>query len=242
MFQWTSVTLLALLLWTSPVEPYSTGAPTCIPGVAAPGVDHKFAGYEQRTLEDGFIEIKIDGQPLVKGVTFGIPVGQDVTVTLIKATPFKGIMTRIDGGSENIDTSLVFDFLPGEEVLRRNDQCEADVGGITHGSANPTTSMSWIMRFDEPSQRMRLDMNIVETRTPVSRFYYDAFFITALAPGETLEPQTEPPTPSPTPPNAQRPIGNGEPDSGAIRSTTVTVASVVVLALSTIVAGLWAPF
>ena len=99
------------------------------------------------------------------------------------------------------------------------------------------------MRFDEPSANMRWDINIVETRTPNSRFFYDGFLVTALPPGQTLEPQTEPPTMSPTPPNAQRPIGNGETDSGAVMTTAGSTFGVV-MALSTValLAAMWAPF
>ena len=90
-------------------------------------------------------------------------------------------------------------------------------------------------------------MNILESRSPISRFYYDAFFITALSPGETLPTQTEPPTMSPTPPNAARPIGNGEFESSAMRTmtliTTPTTTSVVMMVVSSVVAlALWAPF
>jgi len=107
-----------------------------------PGVNHRSPGYEELALEDGFIEITIDGERLRKGVTFGIPINQDVLVTLTKPIPFRGIMTRIDGGSRNIDTSTGFDFVEGESVLKRNQFCELDVSLNEHWV--PTNAMDFL--------------------------------------------------------------------------------------------------
>ena len=110
------------------------------------GVDHRDTGYEELALADGLIEITIDGQRLRKGVVFGVEIDKDVVVTLTKPIPFRGIMARIDGGSANVDTSMVFDFVEGETVLKRNQSCELDVS--MHGRVTDAKSNSRFLSFD----------------------------------------------------------------------------------------------
>lgn len=90
---------------------------------------------------------------------------------------------------------------------------------------------------------MLLDVNIVELRTQTeSRFFYDNFTISALAGGDTLAPNTAPPTSSPTMGNAQRPIGDGGLEESAATMTFTTGAIMVLSVTFALAAAVWTPY
>ena len=80
---------------------------------------------------------------------------------------------------------------------------------------------TWVMQWDEPAENLKFDMNIVESKFPNSRFYYDQYRITALCAGCTL-----PPTPSPTPeaPTQEDFVPAPTPDSGAASPSMIVVS------------------
>lgn len=88
------------------------------------------------------------------------------------------------------------------------------------------------MTFDEASTNMKWEMNIVESKQPVSRFFYSRFLVTALPADQTLPPQPAP-TPMPVvgPQDNPIPIGSGA-------TTTIMVTSFLAI-VTTATWALW---
>ena len=164
----------------------------------------------------------------------------NTNLRVVVSTPFqfKGIMARISGGDENVNTKEVFIVDDDDLDLQQNSNCDLNVsvvtnpfvgsisrtapasklttttyfpsfnatslpyqiGGITHTNSENKQSFEWTMVFTQEATNMLLDMNIVQTKTPVSRFYYDQYVLTAVADLSDLPltpPVAPPTTPSP---------------------------------------------
>lgn len=99
--------------------------------VAISGQPHRYQpGYQALPLGENF-DLTIDDQVIQPGATdVEVPVGVPLTVTLVGIKPFKGIMARLDGGNDGIDTSTVFAFFEGETNLKPNEYCDPDVSRV----------------------------------------------------------------------------------------------------------------
>lgn len=101
---------------------------TCFSFTGEPHRDQD--AYQDLPLSEGNVEITIDGELLVKGVTLGVPVGEDLPVKISRPIPFKGVMIRIGGGAEDIDTKAVFGIVDGDvnsKLKQNTEYCETDV-------------------------------------------------------------------------------------------------------------------
>lgn len=67
------------------------------------------------------------------GKAFAFYVGTTYDVVITKPTPFRGIMTRINGGDADIDTSLVFTLAANETMIKPNQFCDSDVSILRRG-------------------------------------------------------------------------------------------------------------
>ena len=128
--------LTACLCLPTPIASESRGAPTCVTG-AAPGQPHTDERYLQLLIDEfSFIEILVDSprfgvRPVKLGRTVYVPVNQTITVTVTKADrPYRGIMTRIGGGSADVDTATAFILNDDEVELKYNQYCDLDVSSF----------------------------------------------------------------------------------------------------------------
>ena len=111
-------------------------APTCVRGRAV-GEPHLIVGYEQRSIdqESGFT-VTMQSQSfgtraVVVGQIVHVPLGEDILVTVRNVrTPFKGIMTRIDGGDAEVDASTVITLIENETQLKPVAICDSDVSAL----------------------------------------------------------------------------------------------------------------
>lgn len=102
------------------------------------------------------------------------------------------------------------------------------IGGVTHTNSEDKQVFEWTFRFTEVAVNMLLDISIVETKTPISRFYYDQYILTAGAD------VTAPPTRAPTPDKPNNP--SPSPPSGATKAKVVAATTGIV---TMVTAALW---
>ena len=107
------------------------------------------------------------------------------------------------------------------------------IGGVTHTNSEDKQVFEWTFRFTEVAVNMLLDISIVETKTPISRFYYDQYILTAGA--DVTAPPTRAPTPTQEKPNNPSPT----PPSGATKAEVVAAATGIVTAVTALWTMLW---
>ena len=108
----------------------------------------------------------------------------------------------------------------------------AQIGGVTHTNSENKQVFEWTFRFTEVAVNMLLDISIVETKTPISRFYYDQYILTAGA--DVTAPPTRAPTnpgPGPSPPSPTT--------SGATKAEVVAAATGIVTMVTAMWTMLW---
>ena len=122
------VVWLALCLVGTRVKANSFGAPTCIGGQSAVGQVHRSEGYEETSIEAAGIIITVGNETLQEGQVLIVTVGETCQVTVeASQRPFKGLMTRIDGGENFVDASNIFELRDEEEDLKFNELCSFSV-------------------------------------------------------------------------------------------------------------------
>ena len=78
-------------------------------------------------MSDGFITITLDGEEIEPGYPVRVELNTNVAFKIETRTAFKGIMARISGGKENVNTREVFVLKDGEENLKSNEFCDLNV-------------------------------------------------------------------------------------------------------------------
>lgn len=101
------------------------------------GQPHRLESYQSSLLITGGISVTVGDTLVFLGVPLTLHVGTVYNVTITKKNPlaavgasstfFKGIMTRLGGGNENVDTSTVFTIVPGDTDLQPNQYCDSNV-------------------------------------------------------------------------------------------------------------------
>eukprot|EP00977_Amphora_coffeiformis_P003052 scaffold575_cov186-Amphora_coffeaeformis.AAC.19 len=192
MFRLTAAVFLALVRFSA-ASP--GGAPVCPADESAPGAPHRGAGFIEESIEEGNLNVTINGEPIVVGTPVELFTGETYEVTISTATFFRGLLARLAGGDAGVDTLGLLSVAEGDINFAVSSACTAEgVAGVTHQNRVDKTSATFFMALDEPSTNMPLDLNVVEVNSDAdgSVFYYDQFLINAVAP------PTEPPTSAPT--------------------------------------------
>lgn len=78
-------------------------------------------------MSDGFIKITLDGEEIEPGYPVRVELNTNVAFKIEARTPVKGIMARISGGIQDVNTREVFILNDGEANLKSNEFCDLDV-------------------------------------------------------------------------------------------------------------------
>lgn len=108
------------------VQAFPEGAPVCTADQAAPGGSHTAGAFTESSIADGGIRVSIEGIGRVEsGTPTELAVGTEYTVTVAVGGGdfFRGIMTRLDGGDNNVDTTSALSLVDDEVDLQISGPC-----------------------------------------------------------------------------------------------------------------------
>lgn len=108
------------------------GAPTCIDNRSAPGEPHRSNGFDESSIDAGGLEVSIGGELVYPDTPIQVETGVSYMVVISTTTFFRGVMTRLGGGDNQVDTSTVFTLVEGEVDLKLNENCDLDVSFHFH--------------------------------------------------------------------------------------------------------------
>lgn len=109
------------------------GAPTCIGDASAPGQPHRSNGFDESSIEAGEFQVSIGGELVFPDTPIQVETGVSYMVVISTTSFFRGVMTRLGGGENEVDTSIVFSLVEGEVDLKQNEFCDVDVSSqINH--------------------------------------------------------------------------------------------------------------
>jgi hypothetical protein len=195
--QWLLILLITFVLFhgackRSIVEAYSTGAGSCIGGMAAVGGFHLEATNSQtgdkRTvltgeLSEGKVTVLIDdGDALDFAAPYGLSTQTDYTITVVTAQDpgYKGILLRYSNADSTIDAATQILLTPADALLQPLELCatdEVNAVGLTHTDNSAKLSVGATMRFDAPGT-VQLDITIVGANDDkVSVYGYTGFVL-----------------------------------------------------------------
>ena len=199
--------IFCLLVLFCRVKGRPSGAPVCPADQSAPGAPPRNTGFFEGTIAQGNLTITIDGEPLVPDVPVDLETGKLYQVVVQTTTFFRGFLARLAGGDEDINTTPIFQIFEDETDLQFSDPClslgvslnarairavslrkilirsrrlfvfSSQVGGVTHRDRNNKTSITFFLEFDQPSNSMALDVNVVQSNPSPSVFYYSQYII-----------------------------------------------------------------
>ena len=142
----------------------SSSSSSCLYYIGEP---HKPSGYEQRTMLDGAISVTIGGVELEPGKPLGVLINTDLTFKVTTRQEFKGIMARISGGDENVNTKEVFILRDDDLDLKINSECDLNVSSILASMSNTNARVS-SCNFAYTHRLVVLHMPIPTTRNPLN--------------------------------------------------------------------------
>ena len=119
--------LLAVL---SLVSALPNGSPVCTANGPAPGGGHLAGDFVQGTLPESDISISIDGVTISPDSAITLEVGVLYDVEIRTSESFQGVMARLAGGDNNVDTSAVLSIPADEPNLQLLAACPEDVSCI----------------------------------------------------------------------------------------------------------------
>lgn len=120
--------LVLLLIGPFLAEARSNGAPTCVGGESAPQGPHRVGDFTEITLPAGGFEVSVGGLSVSPGTPIQVETGVMYEVVISRpSNSFRGVMTRMGGGENGVDTSTVFSLADDQTDLKPNAVCDADV-------------------------------------------------------------------------------------------------------------------
>ena len=191
-------------------------------GLGDPGTLPDF-GLRVVVSETGSIA---DGKALSTETNNLLKVGTEYTMFLDQTNPnarenFRGFLFRTESTS---GTDLLASLTPiNDELSQRADQCDPEVGGVTHTFTAREQTLSRIsatLEFDEAEDGILLDVTaVISNRNGISEFYWSPFVldIRTEVVDDTEAPTTAPvAAPTPVPVAAPTPVPLADPTTSPV--------------------------
>jgi hypothetical protein len=179
---------LFLVLATSSVRAFPTGAGSCAPGTEAiltPGFVHATnAQVGTGLLSDKGLVLLLNGTPLAEDGT-SITVGQayQISINSTSGDAFRGFLMRLDGNG--ILTDIALNPTDGDDLAQVSNLCVETylVGGLTHTSNTDKKTVVGTLQMNEAAEGMTLDVTVVVRNSEsadVSEWYFTSYAMNAV--------------------------------------------------------------
>jgi hypothetical protein len=174
------------------ISGYTTGAGSCDGEKAAVGGYHVTTSNDRqvigKALIDGKVGVQIDGTYIEPDSVITLQTQTDYNLRV--ETPidpgFKGILLRLEAADSNTDnededSGTIIDtttaLIPADAtIMKLSERCEAPIIGLTHINNETKKFVEALMRLDEPSNNVRLDITIVAVNDERGSVYgYNSF-------------------------------------------------------------------
>lgn len=178
--------LLLLLGTLRTVSSFPTGAGGCEGGQASVEGSHLDTSktvLQTGTLDDGQVQVSVNGSPLNTGAVLPVQVGKDYTVTVAASgAPIRGILIRSQCTIDLTDSLLPDDDLTQVAQICDGQSADNSVVGITHTSSAPKTRISSLLNIPDRTT-ISFDVTVVMANNAThSIYYYTGYSIRATYP------------------------------------------------------------
>lgn len=192
---WTKLFYILAACVLDESKAFITGAGGCEGGVAAVAGLHTTTGNGKNvydgSISSGSVTILISHHVLNPEIVQDLPIGQDLEVMVrLSSGSFRGVLLRLEAMDDSVETT-------GALLPLTNTQdaavCFDPIVGITHTDNFPKNEASGVLRLDEETKDVLLDITLViENSATASSYLFSRFRLNFVSSESSTIPLSSP--------------------------------------------------